>query len=102
MIGLIVGSLKARFLFFRSCRKNLRRIKALDRPRLWQFFRPGFCVALAAMITLGASLSRMAHGNYSFLISVAILDLSIGVALLTSSIIFWKQGRTACPPATTG
>lgn len=86
--GVIVGSLKARFILVARCRSNLARIATLEEPRIWQFFRPGFFVALAAMITAGALLSRLAHGNYGFLISVALLDLSIGTALLGSSYVF--------------
>ena len=89
--GLLIGGLKAKFLFARSCRNNLDRISALDRPRLWQFYSPGFFLALAVMILTGATLSRMAHGNYLFLIGVAALDLAIAMALLGSSYIFWKR-----------
>jgi hypothetical protein len=89
--ALLFGGLKARSTFGKSIRKNLARIAALDRPRFWQFFSPGFFVALAAMILAGAGLSRLAHGNYPFLIAVATLDLAIAVALLGSSIVFWKQ-----------
>jgi len=89
--GLLLGGLKAKYLFNRICQKNLDRIAALDRPRIWQCFRPGFFVFLAAMIVLGAALSRLAHGNYPFLIGVATLDLSIAAALLGSSRTFWKQ-----------
>jgi hypothetical protein len=89
--GLFLGGLKARFLFNRSCQRNLDRIAALDRPRVWQFFRPGFFVALTVMILVGATLSSLAHSNYPFLIGVAILDLGIGIALLGSSYVFWKQ-----------
>ena len=45
------------------------------------------------MIAAGATLSRLAHGNYGFLIGVAILDLSIGTALLGSSFIY-RQKKT--------
>jgi len=89
--GLVIGSLKARFILAKSCRKNLVRIAALDQPRIWQFFRPGFFLALAVMIGAGATLSRLAHGNYSWLIAVAGLGFSIAVALLLSSGVFWKQ-----------
>jgi hypothetical protein len=89
--GLLLGGLKAKFLFNRSCQRNLDRIAALDRPRVWQFFRPGFFTALAVMILVGATLSRLAHNNYPFLIGVAILDLGIAIALLGSSHVFWKQ-----------
>jgi len=89
--GLILGGLKAKYLFNRSCQKNLDRIAALERPRVWQFFRPGFFAVLTVMILVGVTLSRLAHNNYPFLIGVAILDLGIGIALLGSSYVFWKQ-----------
>ena len=89
--GFLLGGLKAKFLFNRSCQRNLDRIAALDRPRVWQFFRPGFFAALTAMILVGVTLSRLAHNNYPFLIGVAILDLGIAIALLGSSYVFWKQ-----------
>ena len=90
-IGLLIGGLKAKVLFSKSCQKNLSRIAALEQPKFWQFFRPGFFLGLALMITLGATLSRMAQGNYPFLIAVAALDLTIAVALLGSSYVFWKR-----------
>ena len=89
--ALILGGLKAKYLFSKSCRKNLGRIATLDRPKAWQFFRPGFFVFLTIMIFTGATLSRLAHNNYPFLIGVATLDLSIAIALLGSSYVFWQQ-----------
>ncbi len=89
--GLFLGGLKGRYLFSRSCEKNLARIDALERPRAWQFFRPGFFVFLLIMIVTGATLSRMAEGNYPFLIGVALLDLSIATALIGSSRLFWTH-----------
>ena len=89
--GLFLGGFQAKYLFSRSCQKNLDRIDALDRPRVWQFFKPGFFAALTVMILVGATLSRLAHNNYPFLIGVAAVDLNIGVALLGSSYVFWTQ-----------
>ena len=66
-VGIVVGSLKVRYVFVPACQKNLARIDALAAPKLWQFFRPGFFLGLALMITLGATLSRAAQGNYPFL-----------------------------------
>jgi len=86
--GAAFGGAKAFFLFRKSCRRNLARIAALENPKIWQFFRPTFFFLLTLMITTGAVLSRIAHGNYPFLLGVAILDLSIGVALLSSSVIY--------------
>jgi len=89
--GLILGGLQAKYLFAKSCKKNMDRIDALDRPRVWQFFRPGFFAALTVMIFFGATLSRLAHNNYPFLIGVAAVDLNIGIALLGGSYVFWQQ-----------
>jgi hypothetical protein len=89
--GALIGGVKARFIFNRSCRKNLARIDALSDPRIWLFFRPWFFFFLLLMIATGATLSRTAHGNYPFLIGVAVLDFAIGTALLASSYVFWRQ-----------
>ncbi len=89
--GLLLGSLKAKYLFSKSCWKNLDRIAALEQPKLWQFFRPGFFVMLTVMILAGATLSRLAHNNYPFLIGVGALDLNLATALLGSSYVFWKH-----------
>ena len=91
IIGLFIGSLKAMFLFNKSCKKNLNRIDSLFQPRVWQFYRPGFFLALITMILVGTMLSYFAHGSYTLLICVAIIDISIAVALLGSSYVFWKK-----------
>jgi len=84
LVGPAIGLLKARFLFSKSCRKNLARIDTLPDPKLWQFFRPGFFLSLISMVLLGVCLSRLAHGLYGMLIGVSALDISISVALLGS------------------
>jgi hypothetical protein len=95
LAGLLFGSLKARYLFSRSCRKNLARIAALRQPRIWQCFRPKFFAALALMILAGAISSRLAHQHYPLLIGVGTLDLSLATALFGSSVIFWRQNAVA-------
>jgi hypothetical protein len=91
VVGLILGTLKARYLFSKSCRKNLIRIETLDQPHFWRFFRPRFFVLLAIMILTGITLSRLAEGHYGSLIGVGTLDLTLAIALLGSSIVFWQQ-----------
>ncbi len=90
VIGLLIGMLKAKYLFSKSCKKNLSRIALLKEPKVWQCFRPRFFMFLAIMAMAGVTLSGMAHNDYIFLISVAILDISIATALLASSYLFWK------------
>ena len=91
LVGLTVGVARGMILFRKTCRKNLARIDALNQPKIWQFFRPWFFFFLALMIMGGATLSRLAHGNYIFLIAVATLDFSVSGSLLGSSYVFWKD-----------
>lgn len=90
--GITVGLIKTRYIFIKSCRKNLARIDGLTSPKLGQFYRLRFFIALGLMISLGAVLSRISQGNHAFLVAVATLDISIGTALLISSKVFWEQG----------
>lgn len=89
--GVLIGVFKGRFVFGHACRKNLARITALPQPKLWQFYRPGFFLFMFTMIMLGRYLSNSAQGHYGSLLAMAILELSLAVALLGSSYIFWKK-----------
>ncbi len=91
LAGIVFGALKARYLFSGLCRKNLLRIESLKQPKIWQFFRGRFFFFLMIMIVLGISLSRWAQHGYVFLLCVAALDFSIGVALMGSGYMFWKR-----------
>jgi hypothetical protein len=90
IIGISIGFLKGRFLFSKSCEKNIKRINTLTVPRIWQCFRPVMLIFLAIIIPTGAWMSWAAAGNYTLLCLVGALDLSIACALLSSSIVFWK------------
>ncbi len=96
LLGILLGVLQAKYLFSNFGRKNLARIDGLNYPKLWQFFRPGFFLALALMIAVGVILSIMAVGNFIFLIGVAALDLVVGISLLGSIYVFWPltAGKT--------
>jgi len=103
ILGLAIGGLKVKFIFRQACQKNLTRITLLNEPKIWQFYRPGFLLFLTAMIIIGSTLSRMAHGNYPFLIAMAVLDFSLATALLGSSYLFWQQQafkKQTCRPET--
>ena len=95
LLGVLLGAIKTKYIFHKSCKKNIARINALETPKLWQFYRPQFFLFLAIVISLGATLSWMAHGNLPFLLIVAILELSIGTALLLSSLICWRNKEFA-------
>ena len=87
--GIFIGAVKAKYLYNKLCIKNLNRINALKQPKIWQFYRTRFFLFLCLMIILGHFLSQMAHGNYTMLITMAIIELSVGTALLGSSYCFW-------------
>lgn len=91
--AILIGALKAHFIFGRFCRKNLDRIAALHEPRPWQAFRTRFYLFLAAMVLLAAVLSRLAVGSYPALLGVVMLDVSLAVALLGSARFFWTHPR---------
>ncbi len=91
IFGIILGIFQARTIFARSCRNNIQRIRELEHPKLWEFFRPGFFLALAGMITAGVILDHVSQGIYLFMLFVAGLDLALTISLLGSSLIFWKE-----------
>jgi len=91
LTGIMIGLVKAKYLFKRVCIKNLRRIDALKTPKYWQAYRTHFYFFLLAMIILGSSISRLAHGNYAALITVAIIEISLFTALLGSGSCFWGK-----------
>ena len=88
LAGLVIGWLKARYLFEAVCIKNLKRIDSLETPRLWQFYRRRFFVFLFLMVALGSWLADKAQGNNPALVSLAVLELSIAMALALSSRCF--------------
>ncbi len=89
--GILIGLLKAKYLFNHICIKNLKRIHTLKSPQLWQFYRTRFYFFLLSMIFLGRYISWLAHENYAALISMAIVEISLATALLSSSNCFWKK-----------
>jgi len=91
LAGLLLSLLKTRYIFAPACRKNLARIEALDQPRIWQFNRVGFFLFLAGVISLGAWLSRMAAGDYAFLVSVGVVDMALSLALFFSGFVFFEK-----------
>ncbi len=91
LCGIVIGTIKAKFLFYKICKKNINRINSLINPKLWQFYRKRFFLFLFLMVSSGNYLSRMAHGENTALIALAVLELSIAFALGLSSHCFWKK-----------
>jgi hypothetical protein len=89
VLGAILGVVQSQTIFARSCRKNIQRIRELEDPRLWNFYRTGFFIALAGMISAGILLDILSQGNYFFMLFVAGVDIALTISLLGSSYLFW-------------
>lgn len=89
--GLILGAIKAKYLFSRLCQRNISRIRGLENPRPWQFFRGRFFVFLGMMIFMGKFLAWLAQGKKVGLMLLGGLEISIASALLFSSYCFWQK-----------
>ncbi len=89
--GLLFGVIKAKYLFSKICLKNLKRIDALKKPKLWEFYRLRFFIFLLTMIMMARFISQQAQGNYSMLNTMGLIEISLATALLGSSFIFWKK-----------
>jgi len=94
LAGLILGTIQATTIFTRSCRKNLHRINTLENPKIWQFYRPGFFLALMIMITSGVLLNHWSQGYYLPMLGVAALDFALTISLWGSSYVFWTKNQT--------
>ncbi|MCP4607904.1 MAG: hypothetical protein GY845_04220 [Planctomycetes bacterium] len=91
LCGVVIGKIKAKYLFYKIGKKNIDRINLLINPKLWQFYRKRFFIFLLLMITVGRYLSVVAYGNNMGLIALAVLKLSVAFALFFSSHCFWKN-----------
>jgi hypothetical protein len=89
LIGVLLSLLKTKYIFIKSCKKNLQRIDSLKNPKIWNFYRFRFILFLIAVILLGTWLSHLASGNYIFLLIVGVVDMALALALLFSSYIFF-------------
>lgn len=97
VVSAALGILQGRTVFRRTCARNLHRIRALESPRPWQFFRPGFFLALAAMVGGAAALSVVAGYGPGAALAVAGVDWLIGFSLLISGEAFLSRPEETAP-----
>lgn len=94
-LGLVAGVFRGRLVFRRAAERNIRRIQCLETPRIWQFFRPAFFLALAAMIAAAVGLSLLAEAGAAARVVVGGLDWAIAFSLLVSARVFRIRGEAA-------
>ncbi|MBI4384286.1 MAG: hypothetical protein HY579_09670 [Nitrospinae bacterium] len=96
-MGLVIGAVKGRFVLSRTARKNIARIENLVAPlKIHHVFSKPFYAFIAGMMLLGFLL-RYLNGYLGGYVVVAAIYCGIGMALLVSSLVYW---RTA--PVTAG
>jgi len=91
LLGIGLGLVKSKYIFVKVCAQNLKRIEALGNPMIWQCYRVRFFFFLGLMVLLGVAAAKLAQGDFRLLMPLAILELSVGVALLSSSRCFWSR-----------
>ena len=89
--GVMIGILKAKYIFIAICRKNIKRIVSLETPRIWQCYRIRFFVFLFLMVTFGNWAYHQSRSSALMLMGLAALELSVSTALLISSRCFRKK-----------
>ena len=89
--ALLIGGLKGRLLLVRAVARNKARIAALERPRPWHVYHPGFFLFLVANVLLARWVIAWSEGHYVLTILCGTMLLSIAVALLVSSPAWWRQ-----------
>jgi hypothetical protein len=91
LLGVLLSLLKTKYIFIKSCQKNLERIDALKEPKIWNFYRFRFFLFLVGVISLGAGFSHLASENYLFLLLVGVIDMALALELFFSSFEFFRK-----------
>jgi hypothetical protein len=84
LIAITFGTIKGHFFFSVICKKNLQRINELANPFFWQCYQIQFYFFLALMITMSKFLYHVVESNTIFLLALAMIEMSVGIALFTS------------------
>lgn len=91
--GLLIGGIKGKFVLTKTARKNKSRIEGHDGPlKIYHAFAKKFYFFIPAMILLGVLLRSFNEylGGY---IVVAAIYCGIGMALIVSSLPYWKASQ---------
>lgn len=99
VISIIVGIAKGRFVLSKTARRNKSRIENIEGPlKVHHVYAKSFYFLIAGMILLGVSLRTFNEylGGY---IVVAAIYCGIGLALMVSSLVYWKADA---PPTAEG
>ncbi len=89
-ISIIIGVAKGRFVLSKTARRNKSRIESIEEPlKVHHVYAKSFYFLIAGMILLGVTLRTFNEylGGY---VVVAAIYCGIGLALIISSLVYWK------------
>jgi uncharacterized membrane protein len=90
-ISIIVGVAKGRFVLSKTARRNKSRIESLEEPlKVHHVYAKSFYFLIAGMILLGVSL-RVFNEYLGGYVVVGGIYCGIGLALMVSSLTYWKR-----------
>ena len=90
-VSIIVGVAKGRFVLSKTARRNKSRIENIEGPlKVHHVYAKSFYFLIAGMILLGVSLRTFNEylGGY---VVVGAIYCGIGLALMVSSLTYWKR-----------
>lgn len=90
--ALLIGGIKGKFVLTKTARRNKERIDKLPPPvKVHHVYAKPFYLFIAAMMGLGFVLRNWNEylGGY---VVVAAIYCGIGIALMVSSLVYWKRG----------
>lgn len=88
--SVVLGIIKGRFVLSKTARRNKSRIDRLEQPlKVHHVYAKSFYFMIVGMILLGVSLRTFNEylGGY---VVVAAIYCGIGLALMVSSLVYWK------------
>jgi hypothetical protein len=89
-IAIIIGVAKGKFVLSKTARRNKSRIESIEEPlKIHHVYAKSFYFLIAGMILLGVSL-RAFNEHLGGYVVVAGIYCGIGLALMVSSLTYWK------------
>ncbi|MGP0566535.1 hypothetical protein ACTRW9_05485 [Nitrospina sp. 32_T5] len=90
--GLLIGAVKGKFVLTKTARRNKNRIDNLTPPlKFHHVYAKPFYIFIAAMMGLGFML-RALNEHLGGYVVVAAIYCGVGMALMVSSLVYWRAG----------
>ena len=96
-VAIVIGVAKGKFVLSKTARRNKSRIESIEGPlQVHHVYAKSFYFLIAGMILLGVSLRHFNEylGGY---VVVAGIYCGIGLALMVSSLTYWKTETQPAP-----